>query len=307
MIPSAGNRLVTHVAAMVAYYAYASQTWNIAAGLCGQFSVTHVIWQGIAGYCTVAVSTVFGLPIWTGIILTIVITGLLSYLVGMASSKLLGLYFVMCTLAVNQMVNTVAINWNYITGGNNGLGLNSRFAVYRDYLFYVFLAMAVAVFALFVWIRKSRFGSMMVAVRENELFAQSLGMNTARVRMSAFMISSVLAGLGGYPFVLYTLMMHPSQLSATISMKVMVITMVGGIGTTLGPALGCIIAVLDEVIRMTIGAKFAPVAVIVYACVLISMVMFKPRGLASIKFFIPKQKPSVLKAETVSAVSGQRG
>ena len=300
IIPLTGNSLIKHVATILAFYAYISQTWNIVGGLTGLFSGTHGIWQGLAAYCTIISTAKFGLPIWTGLLLTIAVNGALAFLIGIASSRMVGLYFVMCSIAVGQAVYSIAVNWMTFTGGNSGRALHMRYGAYREYMFFIIFAMTVCMFALFVFIRKSRFGSLLVAVRENELFAKSLGINTSAVKVMAVVTSAVLAGIGGYAYIIYLMVVHPSQLTAGINMKIMVVVLVGGIGTAIGPALGCLIILLDEVVRMTIGSTYAPLAVIVYAVILITVVMFRPKGLASLKWFQPKQRPSVLRPPVVT-------
>jgi len=295
VIPLTGSALVKHTGLILAFYAYIAQTWNLIGGLTGLFAANHGVWQGIAAYCTVIATTKLGMSIWMGLVITILLNGTLALLVGLASARMRGLYFVMCTIAIGQAVFSIAVNWMSFTGGMVGRSLHMRYTFIREFMFYIIFAMSVGMFVLFAFIRSSRFGTLMVSVRENELFAKSLGINTSLVKLLAMVSSAVLAGIGGFAYSVYIMVVHPSQLAGGINMKIMVIVLVGGLGTVMGPALGTLIILIDEIIRMTIGSRYAPLAVIIYAVILITVVMFRPRGLASLKYFMPKQKPSVLR------------
>lgn len=154
----------------------------------------------------------------------------------------------------------------------------------RQTLFYIALAMTVLfVFAIY-FIRTSRMGTMLVALRENEDLAKSLGVNVAKWKILASIVSAVMASLAGSYYALYIRSVQPSAVfTFNITMKIMIVAFVGGKGTVKGPVLGAVIIILDELIRGWLGGgRYSGLPGVIYGIILALVILLLPDGLISI-------------------------
>jgi len=189
----------------------------------------------------------------------------------------------MSTLALSEVLRTVAIQWSSITNSITGVSI-SRPIIPRYVFLYIAIAMAVLAHIFFRYIRKTPLGSLFVSVRENENLAKALGVKSTDIKTIAVVISSGLAALAGSFMAYYIHVVDITYLSFSISEKILIMVILGGIGTIWGPVLGSIIILFEELIRGVIGADFAPITIILYSIILIVVILLQPHGLSSINF-----------------------
>jgi branched-chain amino acid transport system permease protein len=226
--------------------------FNLLIGFTGLLSFGHAAFFGSAGYVTGHLLAVSGLPTELGIVLGVAASSLLGLIIGALAIRRQGIYFSMITLALAQMVYFAALRSPF-THGEDGLqgvprgrlfgllDLSNDLAMY-----YLVLAIAVAGFLLIVRIVRSPFGQVLKAIKENEARAVSLGYEVDRYKLLAFVLSASLAGLAGATKTVVLGFETLTDVHWTMSGLVVLMTLVGGMGTLAGPILGAFLVIALE-------------------------------------------------------------
>src|SRR5450830_1151640 len=240
--------------------------FNLLIGFTGLLSFGHAAFFGGAGYVTGYALTTLGLPTELGLIAGTAAGGLIGLVMGSLAIRRQGIYFTMITLALAQMLYFVCLQAPF-TGGEDGMQGVPRGALFGVLdlksdlaMYYVALAVVVLAFLLIVRIIHSPFGQVLKGIKENEARAISLGYDTQRYKLLAFVLSAALAGLAGS---LKTLVLGFATLSDvhwTSSGEVILMTLVGGLGTLSGPLLGSAVVVVLENKLGEIGNLLAAVS-----------------------------------------------
>ncbi len=257
---------------------------NILLGFTGYVSFGHVVFFGLGGYVGLYLIAVQGLPLWLAVLAGGLSSGLLAFLLGKAILRLRGAYFALATLGIDEAVRSFVTNFTPFGGP---LGLTLKFSVYRDYggaanalwiAFYAACALALIATLLNFLVKNSKFGLGLMAIREDEDAAEVIGIATPDAKTWAFVLSAVLPGMIGTLFCFKNGHIEPSdafQLNYSIQMLVMV--MLGGQGTVLGPILG---AALYEGFRnyLLTSPVFKNIQLSVAGALLLIIVLFIPAG-----------------------------
>lgn len=226
--------------------------FNLLIGYTGLLSFGHAAFFGGAGYITGQVLRVWGLPTEIGLVLGTAAGALIGLVMGLLAIRRQGIYFTMITLALAQMLFFVALQAPF-TGGEDGLqgiprgkllgiiDLGSDLTLY-----YVVLVIAIAGFALIVRTIHSPFGQVLKAIKENEPRAISLGYDVDRYKLLAFVLSAALTGLAGSTKALVLGFETLTDVHWSMSGLVVLMTLVGGLGTLVGPIVGAVIIVVLE-------------------------------------------------------------
>ena len=289
-----------HVLITTGIFTIAAMSLNLLLGYTGQLSLGHVAFFGIGAYASALTSLGFDVPIFglavvhepwpaaAGLVVGIVVAGLCGYAVGKLSFRVRGAYFVIVTISFAEVTRLVALNWVELTQGplalNNippftlglpGLGEYTLWGKVPNY--YVVLAVGVIAYVVIRRLVLSRIGRAMIALRENEPLATSLGIDVTRFLVLAAVVSAAIAGAAGGLYAHFVRIIDPDifLFIYTVTMVIMVIT--GGKGTLAGPLVGGIIfGMLPVVLR----AFASPVAQwIIYGVLMILIVFFLPRGI----------------------------
>lgn len=232
-------------------YALFACAFNLLLGFTGLLSFGHAAFLGVAGYAAGHAMKVWGFPTGLGLAYGVAVAAILGFVIGSLAIRRSGIYFSMITLALSQMVFFYFLQAPF-TGGEDGLQRIPRGQLFglnlsNDLtLFYVVLA----IFLLGFWIIwrtvNSPFGQVLKAVRENEPRAISLGYDVDRYKLLAFVLSAALAGLAGATKALVFVSATLSDATWQMSGLVILMTLIGGMGTLLGPVVGAIIVVMLE-------------------------------------------------------------
>lgn len=226
--------------------------FNLLIGFTGLLSFGHAAFFGGAAYITGHVLKIWGVPFELGLLIGTAFAAAMGWVIGGLAIRRQGIYFTMITLALSQMLFFVFLQAPF-TGGEDGLQ-----SIPRGYLlglidlrndmtmYYVVLAIMVAAFVLIVRIIHSPFGQVLKAVRENEPRATSLGYEVARYKLLAFVLSAALAGLAGSVKAVVLGFGTLTDVHWSMSGLVVLMTLVGGMGTLFGPVLGAIIIIVLE-------------------------------------------------------------
>ncbi|QDD66994.1 branched-chain amino acid ABC transporter permease [Herbaspirillum seropedicae] len=239
--------------------------FNLLIGYTGLLSFGHAAFLGWAGYMCGQALKVWGLPTELGLIIGTLTGALIGLVMGLLAIRRQGIYFTMITLALAQMLFFVALQAPF-TGGEDGLQgvprgkLLGLLNLESDMtLYYVVLAIAVAGFALIVRTIHSPFGQVLKAIKENEPRAISLGYDVARYKLLAFVLSAGLSGLAGATKTLVLGFETLTDVHWSMSGLVVLMTLVGGLGTIVGPIVGAVIIIMLENKLGDIGAWLASV------------------------------------------------
>jgi len=226
--------------------------FNLLIGFTGLLSFGHAAFFGGAAYITGHVLKIWGVPFELGLLIGTAFAAVMGWVIGGLAIRRQGIYFTMITLALSQMLFFVFLQAPF-TGGEDGLQ-----SIPRGYLlglidlrndmtmYYVVLAIVVAAFVMIVRIIHSPFGQVLKAVRENEPRATSLGYEVARYKLLAFVLSAALAGLAGSVKAVVLGFGTLTDVHWSMSGLVVLMTLVGGMGTLFGPVLGAIIIIALE-------------------------------------------------------------
>ncbi len=262
----------------------------VLAGFTGLFSLGHAAFLGVGAY-TQAIMVNAGVPFPIALACAGLLSAAVGMVVGLPALRVKGIYLGMATLAFGFIVEEVMARWESLTGGNKGLMVNypSLFGWELDSTneFY-FLCLVVAVLATLgvVNLMRSSTGRAFVAIRDSEISAQSMGIHLARYKTLSFALSAALAGVGGALYAHKIQFLSPEQFSIIQSIDLLLMVVIGGLGSIHGAFLGAIfLIVMPQLISL--GKDFLPAAIgqaaglqgAVYGMVLIAFVLFEPMGL----------------------------
>jgi branched-chain amino acid transport system permease protein len=268
-------------------YAYMGMAWNVLGGYGGQFSFGHAVFFGTGAYASSVLQISFGINPWIGLVFAAIGGGAVAALIGTLSFRygLRGSYFALITLAFAEVFRILA-NTAEFTGGGVGLYIplrigagNLQFASKAGF-YYLALALTLASLAIAWRLERSRFGAWLMAVRENEDAARALGVDPFAVKLRAIIISGAMTGIGGTFYAQYYLYIDPGiAYGPGISVEILLVPIIGGLGTLFGPLLGAaVLQIAGEAARRLMGD--APgLNLIFYGVLLVIMVRFLPDGL----------------------------
>jgi branched-chain amino acid transport system permease protein len=287
----AANSFHMHVMILILLFASMSQAWNIIGGYCGQVSFGHSVFFGIGAYgAGMAVVTYGGTP-WPGILIGMIAATAVALVISYPCFKLSGHYFAIATFAIVEIFNRVFLVWDWV-GGAMGLDYplvvegmkNLMWYNTKTGYYYCALFLFLLVFGLVRWLESHRFGYYMRAVREGQETAESLGVNSTAVKLAAMALSAALSALCGAFFVQYNFRVDPPMvMSLDMSMKFVLITIMGGSGTLVGPLLGAAVLIpLQEYTRAFWGGLGGGVDLIIFGLLIIIMVVKQPAGMIGI-------------------------
>ncbi len=274
---------------MTALYAcLLAQAWNILGGFGGQFSFGHALFFGTGAYAQAILQLQFNVNAWVALPLAMGASAMVGAWVGALSFRygLKGSYFALVTLAFAEVFRIVALSVPF-TGAGVGLMLplqSSAAAMQfgtRAGFVWLMLGLVALALCVTVWLRHSRFGAYLQAVRDNEDAARAIGVNPFQVKLLATVLSGGLMGAGGAFYVQVFQYIDPSiAYGPHTSVEALVGAIVGGMGTLWGPVVGALaLHVLADLTRNLFG-QLPGINMVIYGAVLVMIVMFLPRGIA---------------------------
>lgn len=292
------SEFTLNIVIMVLYAALLGQAWNILGGYGGQFSFGHAAYFGTGAYTVAVLQVQLGINPWIGLVAGALLAVGVAAFIGFATFRygLRGSYFALVTLAFAEVLRILSNSVDF-TGAGVGIliplspgAANMQFETKTGF-FYLIWALSLSSFLAVWWIGNSRFGASLAAVRDNEDAARALGVNAFGVKMGAIMLSGLFAGLAGVFYAQYFLYLDPYiAYGPAISVESLLIPIIGGMGTLFGPLLGAAaLHAISQVTTEMIGD--APgISLALYGALLVVMVMFLPRGLASLARRVPMRR-----------------
>lgn len=271
------------------FYAFIGQSWNIAGGFAGQLSFGHVVFFGAGAYTSTILQMRFGFSPWIGLPASALAGAVVGFVIAFLSFRagLKGSYFALITLAFAEVLRIVA-NSVDITGGGMGMlipakpgAANFQF-VERIGFYFLILALTVGSVAIAIWLKHSRFGAQLAAIRENEDAARALGIDVFREKVKVMMLSGAIAGMGGCFFAQYFLYIDPLvAFGIDKSVEMLLVSMIGGAGTVYGPLIGAVLlAGVGDLTRVLTNVQ--GLSLVLYGGLLVVIIAFLPNGLVDL-------------------------
>ncbi|HZS31826.1 MAG TPA: branched-chain amino acid ABC transporter permease [Methylomirabilota bacterium] len=278
---------VLTLATQAAIWALLAASWDLLSGYTGQISFGHAGFFAVGAYAAAAATKHAGLSPWLGLPFGAAVAGGLGILAGFPALRLRGHYLALVTLGLAEIIRLVAQNWLELTGGPFGIhdfasypGLPAGPLALRRARYVVTLGVAAAaVVAMAVVCTRTAAGRAFRAIREDDVLAASLGVNTTAYKLLAFGLSAAFGGLAGTLYAYDVQLVSPSVASAATTSLVIGMAVFGGLGTIWGPALGALLLfAVGEALRFA-GVVYNLIAV---GLVIMVFVIFLPRGLAGL-------------------------
>lgn len=278
---------VYHLFVLICVYGALATAWNIVGGYAGQLSLGHAVFYGVGSYTATLLVINFGITPWLGMFVGAGISALVAVMIAYPTFRLRGPFFALATIAVLEVVKLLTVHQSDWTGGAAGLSvplnIGLEWMIFRQKWAYLLVAFGMLVVAIWVtwWIRHSRLGFYLVAVREREFAAPAVGINTINVKLSAAVISAMLTSIVGSFHAMYLTFIEPSAaFSLELSIQIAMFALIGGLGSVVGPLAGTILVVpLAELARGWLGSFGSGMHGFIYGVVLVLVVLTMPRGI----------------------------
>lgn len=296
------NLYVLHILITAGIFIIAAMSLNLLLGYTGQLSLGHVAFFGIGAYVSALLSlgfevtiwpfgllTVARQPVWLAMLCAIAIAALCGFAIGKLAFRVRGAYFVIVSISFAEVARLIAVNWVELTQGPMALnniphltlavpGLFELSFLKKPACYWLVLTVGTTSFIIIKRLVESRVGRAMIALRENEPLALSIGIDVTRSLVIATVISAAMAGAAGALYAHYLRIVDPDVFLFTYTVTMVIMVVTGGKGTLWGPVVGgFIFGVLPELLRaLAIKAELQWIA---YGALMIALVYFLPEGI----------------------------
>ena len=280
VLPFVASGYVLYIVNLLMVFVVLALGMHIVIGEAGQFSLSHTAFYGIGIYTAGLINTLWHPPFVLSVLAGGLLSAVLGYLIGFLALRMRDIYLALATFAFGEAMQWVFLNWESVTGGSNGMRMQPAemfgFRLTNDIQAYPFV---IALAALMLWgtvaLSRSQFGSALRAVRESDVAAMAMGINTRSVKLAAFAISAAFAGIAGGMYTLFISFIHPESLGFQTTILILTMVVVGGIGSVRGAVAGAIFfGLVSELLRQALSIQE-----IIYGAILMGFMMFRPRGL----------------------------
>lgn len=268
-----------------------AQAFNLYLGYTGILALCHVAFAAIGSY-TGAILLLNGTPFWLATLAAVSLSMLLGLLIGLSSMRLRADYLAIATLGFAEIILTVSKTWTSVTNGVHGLAGIPRPSIFgvtlnTDLKFLIFSGVIVSALMFLMYkIVKSPFGKTLETIRDDELAAKSLGLPATRQKLIIFCVAAGIAAVEGVLFASYIRFISPVEFSLDVLSLILVVVIVGGLGTFRGPFWGTLLVTgLIEALRfLPIPPEaIGPLRLMLYSGIFLAIMRFKPEGLAGLK------------------------
>lgn len=274
------NSYIMHILILLGVYLMLGISLNTVTGLAGELDLGHAAFYGIGAYASSLFATRVFDSFWAGFLIAIFVSFLFGILLGIPSLRIRGDYLAIVTMGFNEIIRYVLINWTDLTNGALGVSKITPVSFAgitlssKQLIFYLMAVMVMITYIVMNRINVTKFGRALVAVRENEIAAASLGINTGYYKIFSFAISAAFAGAAGSFYAHYMSFINPSNFTTNDSILILCMVVIGGKGSMLGTIIGVsILFLLPECLR-----ALETYRMLIYGILLIAMMIFRPKG-----------------------------
>jgi len=283
VLPFAASGYVLYVVNLLMVFSVLALGMHLVIGETGQFALSHAAFFGIGIYTAGLINNQWQPPFVVSILAGALLAAALGWVIGLLALRMRDIYLALATFAFGEAMQWVFLNWEQVTNGSNGLQMKPAalggLRLMNDLQAYPFV---VAIAALMLWLTvalsRSRLGSSFRAVRESDVAAIAMGVNTRAVKVTAFVLSAAFAGVAGGMYTLFTSFIHPESLGFQTTILILTMVVVGGLGSVRGAVAGAIVfGLASELLRQAPSYQE-----IIYGGILMLFMMFLPKGMASL-------------------------
>lgn len=242
---------------------------NLITGITGQLSLGNAGFMAIGAYTSAFFSVKIGTPFIVSLLIGAILAGFISIIVGIPTLKLKGDYFAITTLGVGEITRVLITNMDIIGGARGFTGIPSKTTINTAYF-----AMIVTLIVMVNIVRSTK-GRALIAIRENEIAAEAMGINVTKYKVTAFFISALLTGFAGGLFAHYTSFIQPTTFNFMKSIEIVTFVVLGGMGSITGSVIAAVfLTILPEILR-----SLSDYRMVIYALSLVVLMIFRPQGL----------------------------
>jgi branched-chain amino acid transport system permease protein len=288
-----------HVMILVFMFGMLGVAWNIMGGYAGMFSFGQAAFFGIGAYTSSFLLVTFHVNPWIGLMAGGVVAALMAAAIGYPCSNLRGHYFAIATIAFGEIVRIHFNNWKLVNAAE-GITIPmmdeslANFMFHSSKLPYYYIMLAFLLLALVIcyFVANSKMGYYFRAIKESHDVAEVLGVNVVRYRLIAIMVSAFLSAMAGTFYAQYILYIDPeSVMLLAISIQIVLISMLGGAGTIMGPVIGAAILIpIAELTRIWLGHRGTGVDMLIYGFLITLISVYQPQGIWGLFANIGKKK-----------------
>ncbi|HIU87593.1 MAG TPA: branched-chain amino acid ABC transporter permease [Candidatus Avilachnospira avistercoris] len=310
-LPQLGiGQYLTRVLCLIGVYSILGLSLNMIAGYMGQTSMGHAALYCLGGYFSALPGVWFGLPFWITLIFGIIGGALGGLILGISTMRLSGSYMAVITLAFGEVVKMIVINWQDVTNGPLGVRNIPRpnffgieLTTANGGFFYLVLVLVTIAVLVSVCVVNSKFGRAVRAIKEDELAAKLMGVNTAAYRIKTIMISGAMAGMAGAFYASMNRYIDANTFSFDVSMTILSIVIFGGMGSIPGMIIGStLLTGFPEAFRALADYRY-----VIYGLILILMMRFRPQGLLGGLSKKPYKLPKGVSLKAAAADNAEAG
>ena len=281
-----------HILILLYFYAYLTTSWNLVGGFAGVLPLGHSAFVGIGAYTSTILYLQYGISPWLGMIVGGLLAVVAGLIIGYPTLKMRGAYFALCTIAFAEGLRVMVENIDKLgpfkLNGPRGLQIPPLNVGFESFQFsskvpyyYTILIMLVLVLIITHLIARSRLGYSLNAGGEEPEAAEALGVNVAKCKLIAMVMSSFLTALAGTFYAQLTLFIYPkSVIGLDLSFEIAFIALIGGRGSIAGPVLGALLLrPLSDFTRIYFGDKLPGLHLVIFGLALVLVMIFQPRGI----------------------------
>ncbi|WP_428674820.1 branched-chain amino acid ABC transporter permease [Reyranella sp.] len=279
LVPLVAGSFVLHVFTIAFYYVILAASWNLLAGYTGQFSLAHHAFAAIGAYTSGLMGYHLKISPWVGIPCGVLLAAVCGLILGRLVLRMRAIYLAIATWAFAETFHIYLTADYQFTRGELGLSVKSLYGTTDPMPYYfTFLVLTVLVLLGLRLLIDSPLGYFMRAIKDDELRAKSLGIDTTKVKIAVFAISSAIAGLAGGFYGHFIVLLSPQMIDFSEMAKIVVMVVIGGFGTFLGPVIGA----APVQIVMTYLQAYGEWNLAVFALIVIVLMRFSMEGMAAL-------------------------
>ncbi|HET7421504.1 MAG TPA: branched-chain amino acid ABC transporter ATP-binding protein/permease [Candidatus Dormibacteraeota bacterium] len=291
LIESARFEIVLGVTSLI--LALWAVSYNLMLGYAGMVSFAHAAYYGVGAYTVAILLQRFQLSYFVALAVAPLVAAAIGVATGLVALRAVRLYFSLLTLAISQLLYSIAEGWYSVTGGDNGInGITTpdQLSDYPTLYYFVAAIVGVSLLVIFLLVR-SPFGAALLAIRENRERARSIGINVKAYELAVYTIAATFAGLAGGLFPLVQPSVVPSMLYWTENATPVVVTLLGGVGSFLGPGLG---AFIYTGLQNSLSRDFPYQLDVILGAIVLGVVLIVPGGFASVPELVARLRRRIV-------------
>lgn len=304
LLPLILPRFYVYMAAIVLLYGFCATSNNLALGFGGIYQLHHAVFYGVGAYAAALMMVKTGFSPWLGFVVGPLVAAFLGLVMGLICVRLSKLYFGMLQISLGSLVWVIIYRWYSFTGGDDGIhgiGIPALISSTTGSYYFTLIVTAVCMYAMYRII-KSPFGSVLQGIRDNPVRSQMIGVNVRRHQLVTLVLAAFFAGVSGTLFVAVDTTVFPDMLFWTFSMELVIMCLLGGWFTFMGPMLGAAVIVALR----TFVSTYTIYWTLVLGVVMVLVIFFLPNGILGWFDDAAKRRREDAEREVDVAVAGER-